>query len=449
MFTLRQYQQTALDAIRAAFQDGIKAVLYQAPTASGKTVLFTFIAHHGSRLGTRVCILVHRRELLKQASATLTDLGVHHGIIAPWAPRTDSMVQVASKDTLGRRAGHEFDLIVIDEAHHATAPTYRRIWEANPNAVRLGVTATPCRLSGAGLATVFDHLICGPSVAGLTPEYLSPYEYYGPPVKVNLTGLRSLGGDYSKDELTKAMDMRHITGDCIAHYRKYLNGRPAIAFCASVAHAEHVAEQFRAEGFRAVSVDGTLNDEVRDERISGLADGRVNVLASCDLVSEGLDVPVCMGALLLRPTKSLNVYLQQVGRVLRRAPGKEKAIILDHVGNYLRHGLPDTPREWSLEQGAVKKKDDDGPVEQARQCPACWYIHDPAPVCPSCGHVYKLVRKPPPKVKYGELERVEISREDAAELIRRARTLKDFHRVGAKLGYKPGWAWRQAKMRRA
>lgn len=444
---LRPYQTEAIHAFRAAFGTGHKRVLYQAPTGSGKTVTFVDLARRTAAQGNRVCILVHRRELLRQASRALTASGVYHNLIAPGEPHRDALVTVASKDTLRRRDGHEFDLVIVDEAHHATATTYQTIMDGAQWV--LGVTATPCRLSGRGLATVFDHLITGPSIKALTPEFLSPYSLYAPPCKVDLKGMRSLGGDYQKDQLEAAVDQRSITGDAVEHYKTHLNGRPAIAFCCSVPHAYHVAEQFQTAGFRAEGVDGTLDQDTRDDRIASLGDGRLNVLTSCDLISEGLDIPVVAGAILLRPTESLNVYLQQVGRVLRVAPGKAEAVILDHVGNVWRHGLPDQDREWSLTEGIVKPPKEAEVREAVKQCPQCYYVHSPAPTCPNCGHVYKVKAKKPPTYVEGMLSKVTITDEEMADVIRRARTLDDFHLIAKHKGYKPGWAWNKWKNRMA
>lgn len=439
---LRDYQQRDVERIRDSLRRN-RRVLYQAPTGSGKTVLFCYIAKHAASKGTRTCILVHRRELLKQASRKLTENGVHHGIVSPDHPTTQALVQVASKDTLARRMDrYEFDFIVCDEAHHATAPTFQSILDRHPV---LGVTATPCRLSGTGLGTVFDELVTGPTVSELMAGgHLSTYKYLGPPCRVNLKGVKAHHGDWDRDALAKILDNPAVNGDVIEHYAKHLDGRPALAFCSTVAHAESIAEQFRAAGYRAESVDGKMHNDVRDDRIAAIGDGRLNVLTSCELIGEGLDVPCVYGALLIRPTKSLSVFLQQIGRVLRPAEGKQ-AVVLDHVGNYLRHGLPDTSREWTLDQGAGKDK----PQERIRQCPNCWTVHDPAPTCPNCGYAYSVERKTVRQMKYNDaaLEEIRISDAEAGDLFRKARTLQQFHDAAKLAGKKPGYAFMKWKVR--
>ena len=442
---LRDYQQRDYDRIRSAFRKHSR-VCYQAPTGSGKTVLFCHLARNAADRGTRVCILVHRRELLRQASKALTAYGVHHGIIAPGVDTEDGLVHVASKDTLVRR-DREFDLYIVDEAHHTVASTYQKIIQSTPV---LGVTATPCRLSGAGLGTVFDSLVIGPTVRELMDAgWLARYRYFGPPCAVSLKGVASRGGDWAREGVAALMDKPAINGDLVQHYEKFLSGQPAVVFCATVAHAKSVAETFVAAGHAAASVDGAMHQQDRDAVLGGLSDGSLRVVTSCDLIGEGLDIPAVAGALLARPTKSLSVFLQQIGRTLRPAEGKDCAVILDHVGNHLRHGLPDAPREWTLEQGAVKTK-----AEPVKQCPVCFGVHDPAPECPMCGHVYAEEKPKPRKglsYKEAALEEVQMTHEEMAELTKQARTLQDWHNIGKRSGKTPGWAfvnWKRRRMSR-
>ena len=443
---LRDYQSDCLSAIDESFRHHMSVLLF-APTGSGKTVLFSYKAKYEAAKGNRVLILVHRRELLKQASNKLTENGVHHGVIAAGFPPTPALVQVASKDTLGRRL-HMLpgtELIVVDEAHHATAQTYRTILEAYPTARILGVTATPCRMSGAGLSDVFDDLVMGPTTAELIQRgFLSPYRMFAPPFHADLTGLRRMGGDFRRDDMTEAMSRPQIFGSAIEHYRRYLDGLPTIVFCPSVEHAEQTAMEFLKAGYLAASVDGNMPQDERDRRIGGLEDGSTQVLCSCDLVSEGLDVPCVSGCVNLRPTASLAVALQQWGRCLRPAPGKDAAIILDHVGNSLRHGLPDSPRDWTLDGGANTKKRDPEEV-LAKQCPMCYYVHETCNVCPSCGYTYPVRRKKPPKAVAGEL--AEVSPQLKQELMDKAKTFFDLARLGKQLGRNRGWAFAEAKRR--
>jgi superfamily II DNA or RNA helicase len=344
------------------------------------------------------------------------------------------------------------NLIIVDEAHHATGKTtWGKVLQFYSRAKVLGVTATPARLDGQGLGVAadgfFDAMVMGPSVADLTAQgYLSPAVVYAPKTQLDLSGVKTRGGDYAQNELAAAMDKATITGDSVATYRKNCDGQPAIAFCASVAHAEHVAEAFRAAGYRAASVDGGMDSKTRADRVADLGNGRLQVLTSCDIISEGVDIPIVSAAILLRPTQSLSLYLQQVGRVLRPFPGKPHATINDHVGNVFRHGLPDDDREWSLEGKPKGKKKTDNDAVSVKQCEQCYTVHRPAPVCPHCGFVYRVQSREIEQVA-GELEQVQrapvIPPEKLAAKKEQssARSLEDLVEIGRKRGYPHPHAW--------
>jgi superfamily II DNA or RNA helicase len=459
---LRDYQGDCINGIRNSYRAGRRSPLLVSPTGSGKTVMFAYIANGTSRKGNRVLILVHRQELVDQTVRTLHAFGVDHGVIAAGrSPDRTHAVQVGSVQTVVRRL--EFfrpDLIIIDEAHHGTAGSWRKVIDANPQARILGVTATPERLDGRGLREVFDDLIRGPEVAWLIENgHLSRPTYYAPPQAVSLAGLHIRGGDFAKDELAKAMDNKAITGDAVEHYARICRGAPAVAFCASVAHAQHVAEQFQASGFRADVLDGTLDRDTRRDRVKALGEGRLHVLTSCEIINEGFDLPIVTAAILLRPTMSLGLHLQQIGRVLRPAPGKDRAIILDHVGNLARHGFAEDEREWSLDgrKRKKRKKADDEEEVNVRQCPNCFCAHAPAPTCPECGHVYE-VRERTLEVVEGELVQLDVEamkRERKREQAR-AGTIDELIALGRSRGYPRPEAWarhiwhaRQGKARHA
>lgn len=354
--TLRPYQQEGVADIRGMMRTH-RRVLFVLPTGGGKTVIFSYITGQTSRRGRRVVIVAHRVEIVRQISRALDRQGVVHGIIAPGHSLTDDAVQVAMIQTLVRRLDRieEPDLLVIDEAHHAVAGSWDQVKSAWPNAFHLGVSATPERLDGKGLRFAFDVMVLGPSPSELIEMgSLAEYTYLAPPSELDLSGVHSRGGDYALDELAQAMEATQIVGDAVKHYRQHLDGKPAICFCISVAHAEQVAERFRAAGISAASVDGSMGKGERDAILQGLESGRIKVVTSCDLISEGFDVPAVAGAILLRPTKSLALFLQQVGRALRPKADGSKAVILDHVGNCHRHGFPDWTRDWSLD-GRPKK----------------------------------------------------------------------------------------------
>ena len=340
-------------------------------------------------------------------------------------------VFVCSVQTLVKRLDKmpaDPDLIVVDEAHHLVeGNTWGAVVERWPDARLLPVTATPCRTDGRGLGIgsggFADDLLKGPSMAWLIENgFLSPYRIFAPPTALDMTGVRTRAGDYAKDDLDRAMDKPVITGSALEHYRRLADGRRAVAFCVSVQHAEHVAAEFNAAGIRAESLDGTMDATEREARINRFSAGETLILTSADLISEGVDIPAIEVAILLRPTQSLALYLQQVGRALRTFPGKTEAIILDHVGAVRQHGLPDEDREWSLD-GMTKKKrqpkddEDADAVDRVSTCPKCFSIHLPAPECPTCGHVY------PEKARRVEQEDGQLQEltGDQLEQMRRAR----------------------------
>ncbi len=266
MLSLRPYQQKMVDEIRLQYQLGKKSVLGVLSTGGGKTCIFSYIAQSAAKKGNRVCILVHRAELLDQASKALTAMGVSHGRIA--AGRSMDLshaVQVASVQTLARRLhklpGEFFQLLVVDEAHHTNAGQWASVLQHFHKAHVLGVTATPCRGDGRGLGDHYETMVQGPSAAWLTDNgYLASARVLAPP-GFNTTGLRKRMGDFDTKEAEERVGT--IMGDCCSHYRKHLSGQTAIAFCCSVAHAEAVASLFLSQGIAAASIDGTMTTDQR------------------------------------------------------------------------------------------------------------------------------------------------------------------------------------------
>lgn len=476
--SLRPYQQTAVNELRASFRAGNRAPLFQLPTGGGKTFVFSYVADGATKLRNRVLILVHRKELLTQASMSLARIGLRHSLIAQdkhiresiglhveelSAPFVDlaAPVAVASVDTLIRRLGtvKAPQLIICDEAHHLTKGNkWGKAVAHFPDARLLGVTATPCRTDGKGLGMqadgYFDDLICGPSMGELIGMgYLLPPVVYAPPSVLDLTGLRTQNGDYAATELAARVDKPTITGSAVEHYRRICPHVPAIAFCVSIAHAAHVAAEFRAAGFDFRVIDGSMHDAQRRNLIRALARGSIDGLTSCDIISEGTDIPVVGCGILLRPTKSEGLYLQQVGRVLRPSPGQERAFILDHVGNCLVHGLPDADREWSLEGRKKRGKaaNDNEPRVPVVQCPKCYAAHAPAPVCPQCGHVYenggRQVEQQDGELVAVEGEAAEVLRKRRKAEERRATSYDDFVALGKARGYDKPEAWARIRMK--
>ena len=448
---LYYFQLRCVGALMRAFGEH-RAPILQAATGAGKTVILAEIVRRAA--GQRVLVLAHRRELVRQTSKKLTNAGVAHGIIAPgFEPTPAAPVQVASVQTVVRRLDKlaDFDLIVIDEAHHAVAATYRAVVARLSDAKLLGLTATPARLDGRGLGVehggLFDAIVCGPPIAELIEDgYLTPVRCFSPTHVINTTKLRIKLGDYDPSMLAAAADRTVITGDAVKEYRRHADHQPAMAFSVSVKHAQHVAAAFREEGYRAECVHGGLPTSERDRLIAGLGTGDIEILASCEILGEGLDVPAVGAVILLRPTMSLTVHLQQIGRGLRPAPGKRELVVLDHAGNVARHGLPDHDRVWTLD-GVEERRPGETRV---KTCPGCRLIVAAATrVCPCCGHVFWVDRR---VERTGTLTEI---RSDAAllrltyEQIMRLRLSEAQLRLIAEArGYRPGWVWHRLQEQR-
>ena len=452
--TLRPYQNQLANDIRAAFGSGANRPLAVSPTGSGKTVLFSYITSQVLKRGSRVIIVAHRREILDQISATLKRVGVPHGFIQAGKSASIQPAMVASIQTLARRLDTvpAPDLVIIDEAHHSVSKSYVQMFAAWPTAKFIGVTATPERLDGKGLGAMFDRMVMGPSVQWLIDNgFLAQPVYYAPREVVDLSQVHTVAGDFDRSEAEEIVDTPRITGDAVTHYVRFCNRQRAVAFCISVAHAQHVADTFNSCGIPSASIDGTLDPEVRKQRVEDLTAGKILVLTSCELISEGFDLPAVNAAILLRPTHSLSMHLQQVGRALRPYPGKTNAIILDHVGNCLRHGLAEQERDWDL-SGREKRLKKSSLVE-TKQCSKCFAIFA-GTVCPQCGSQREISVREIEEVD-GELQRLSIEdiskkREERREE-GKCKTLDDFRALAKLRGYKLGWAffrW-QARQRKS
>lgn len=451
-YALRPYQQQGVDDARNLIELGFSRILRQLPTGGGKTVEIGFIANNAVDLGHRVLIVAHRFRLVMQA---LGHVGHQHdvGIIkAGVTPNVHAPIQIAMVQSLAKRAPRyqPFDVIIIDECHHATAGQYKQLYELYPNAIFIGYTATPCRTDDSGLGNVFQEMILGPQIGELIAAgYLKQPEVYQPSI-IDTSGVRA-SADYNRKELEAAADKSIITGDAIKHYSRYCAGEPALAGCVSVLHAQHVAEQFRAEGYRAVAIHGETPQDEQDAALNGLETGEVHVVTYCDLIGEGVDVPCVAVAIDLAPTKSLTRAMQRWGRALRKHPRFTAATILDHAGNTLLHGLPDDNREWTLDKGEVsRRKNKQRDSLQIYTCSECYHVHLKSPACPRCGHVYVVGRE----LEHVDADLVRVEREqeqarfekrkeDLRSIVPVTQTLEELEDIELELEYKPGWALHQ------
>jgi superfamily II DNA or RNA helicase len=444
--SLRPDQERAVNEVLAAFGRHRSALLVS-PVGSGKTLMFAEVCR---RIQGRALIVAHRRELLRQAANKVLAASLKPSIIAPGHRHDpEAPVWVASIQTLARRE-MDFSMVqlaVFDEAHRAVSPTALAVIEALPHALILGVTATPQRLDGRGLGQVFEHMVLAASVSELIAAgHLAAFDYYGHRDKPDLAGVPMRQGDYAPEHLAPRMLKSVIMGNAVQHYARLCPGRPAVAFAVNVEHARALAAAFAAQGWRAASVDGSMSHAERDRRISGLATGELHVLVSVELVSEGLDIPGIEACILQRPTASPTLAIQQTGRALRPKPNGARAVILDHVGNYERHGLPDDDRAWSLE-GRVGRKATPGGLT-VWTCAECYRCNrSTCPACTGCGAAKPRVLVEMEE-RAAELELIGRAKvEDVHEL---CRTPEEYVRFARSKGKRTTWAalrWHERKTR--
>jgi DNA repair protein RadD len=445
---LRDYQQKMIDDAREAMRRN-RSILMVGPTGAGKTALTVTMMAGAASKGIKSMFCVHRGTLLLQTSRALWRQKVEHGVVASGRTMSQNPVQVASVQTLVNRLDRVSPpgLIIIDEAHRAAANTYHKILAAYPNAYVIGLTATPQRTDGKPLSGLFDEMVEGPSVAELIRDgWLCDYEIAAPTVGAQFDDIKVRAGEFAAEDVERAMDKPSITGDAVQHYKRLAYGKRAVVFCATVAHSIHVRDAYRDAGIPAEHMDATTPDNEREAMLARLATGETLVLCNVELVIEGIDVPMVECIQWLRPTASLIIWAQGNGRGFRPADGKDKLLILDHVENWKRHGLPDDEREWSLmgkEKGKSKKKQTDEQDEKIKQCPECWHVFRPAPVCPSCGHIMATGGRIIETVE-GELAIVDktIARKQQKLEQGQAKTLPELIEIGIRRGMrKPGeWA---------
>jgi DNA repair protein RadD len=459
---LRPYQVDVIEECRRQIPAGKRRLIIVAPTGSGKTIVGSQVIKGVVAKGRRALVLAHTREIVRQTSDKLSAEDIDHGIVqAGFSPR-DAAVQVATVQTLWSRAVRtdrmelpSADLLIVDECHHSTAATWRKIIEAYPGAVLIGLTATPCRGDGRGLGGIFDALVECPQVAELIEQgYLVGTRVFAP-VAPDLSGIRTRAGDYVEDQLADRMDQDGLVGDIVQHWFKYGERRKTVAFAVNVAHSIHIRDEFIKAGIRAEHVDGGTPKAERDAALARLAAGQTELITNCMVLCEGWDLPAVACCILARPTKKMGLYRQMVGRVLRPAPGKSNAIVLDHAGATYRHGFVEDKVEWTLdpdrraESKAHAARQADGYRSRFVDCTSCGSIRVAGERCGHCGH---LPQRRGDAVEYrdGDLALVNRKSRRAEKLSDPAERLR-WHgmlmHICTERGYKPGWAAYKFKQR--
>jgi len=442
---LRDYQSDLVDGLREAIKAGQRSPIAVSPTGSGKSVILAHIAGSSVDLLSKTLVIVHRKELLLQLSKTFDAFGLDHGFIAAGIkPDYSKRIQIGMVASLKSRLENipDFNLIIIDECHHAVSPTYVNALARFPNAAKIGFTATPQRLDGKGLGAIYDKIVQGPTVAWLMEAgFLSRVKAYSIPSDFDTDGIKTVAGDYNKRQVAEAVEGSSIVGDAVNHYQKLGKDMPAVAFCHSIDAADNTAQAFNAAGIASASISSRMKSNERTQVVDDLTHGKIQVLTSVDVVSEGFDLPKIGVAILLRPTQSLGVHLQQVGRILRPFEGKDHSVIIDHVGNVPALGMPQDSREWSLKDRPKGESRADSFVT----CKECYAIYSQfEPSCPECGAVRTKSEREDLKVLEGELEEFTenpyknhtLTWRDDFEIVKKVAKAK---------GFKIGWAYHKAR----
>jgi len=459
---LYEFQRKLLERIGAEISAGHRRICLVASTGAGKTIVASAMIADAVARREHIVFVGHRRELTEQTSAKLYAAGVDHGIVqAGFLTRPGAPVQVCSIQTLHARAMRTrsidlppADLFFIDECHHARARTYEQLTAAYANAILIGMTATPCRGDGRGLGNIFEVLVEAPSVAELTSlGVLVPAKIFAP-VRPDLSGISVERGDYVESQLAKRVDTARLVGDIVEHWHRLGENRRTVVFTVNVAHSVHLRNEFRRSGVLAEHIGGSTPIEERKSILARFAAGTVDLVSNCAVLTEGWDRPEASCLIPARPTKSLGLYRQMVGRVLRRAPqvGKKDALILDHSGAVFAHGFPDDEIRWALNQdhravNVVHARRGEYHAPALTTCPECSAVRFEGQPCPMCN--WHPVRKPSPiEVADGELGRVERNRNvipfNPSDDVKFA-----FYRqllyIAKEKHYQPGWAWHKFK----
>ena len=463
---LRPYQSNAVDRIRDAIRQGKRSILLVAPTGSGKTVCAASILKGVEQKGKSAIFVAHRRELIKQCSNKLKDFDIPHAIfMAGERPSLMTEIQVCSIQTFHSRVTKNkrinppsADVVIIDESHRALAKSYLALKVAYPNAIFIGLTATPCRADGAGLGNFYEELVEVSNPKELIElNFLVPARIVAPRLP-DLRGLKLRQGDYEQGELGNRMNL--MVGDLLSDWEQHAKDRKTVIFAVTVAHSQHIQELFFNAGYACEHLDGETPVERRDEILSNLKSGTTQIVVNCQVLSEGWDEPSVSCVVLARPTKSYGLYLQMSGRALRPFEGKKDCIIIDHAGAVYEHGFPQDAGGWFLEEGfninTVKNerlKKEPHPVT----CRECFTVYTIERFCPNCGC------KPTEQAKAismheGRLYEVKRQEEirERDEILARPRNASvkdkaDFYgqlkTIAYKHGYKNGWVAHKYKER--
>ena len=446
---LRDYQEDLKNKIRMAFKNGANGVCCVSPCRSGKSYIFTSITEDANKKGNHVLILAHRNSLINQHKELFENLDLNN-----------ELTRIESVFTEVRHLGENgpVDLIIIDEAHLSGASSYHKVCEYYGCKI-IGFTGSPARLDGKPL-DLFDTIVTGISANDLMQRgNISKYHYYAPDLNIDLSKINKNCGDYNNQELGEAMSSKKIYGDVLKYYNLLGQGEQAIAYCVNIDHSKQVCEMFNNNNISARHMDSHTPEKERDNIIEDFKNKKFKILCNCNLISEGITLPNASVGLLLRPTLSLPLYIQQSMRVLTPVENKT-AVIIDYVGNVFRHGMPTLDREWSLNQDVQEyiNENDDGTLK-LRVCQNCFSTFETASICPYCGAEYETTPIEIENFKQIQLKKIEEQKEERRQkyLNNIKEKVKDYKNAYdcknwlelvkwvENKGYKPGYAYVLAK----
>lgn len=450
---LRPYQEKIINETREFFNNGKRSVLIQLRTGGGKTAIAAHIVKSCSEAGNIVWFNCHRKELIYQTSEAFDKMGIKHSFVAAGMPHDSSCkVQICSVPTLVKRYRKIAapNWIIWDETRMIGSKTWRGLYNDNSQARHIGLDASPVRERSRGLGDFYEAIVHGPSYDELVNlGYLSKYKAYAP-VEPDLSGVKISMGDYANEQLALEMSKPKLVGSAVDEYIKHSNGKSAVVFAVNVNHSKLITEAFVKAGIAAKHLDGITSNSDRISLIRDFKMGKIKVVSNVDILSCGFDFPGIHTLIMLRPTHSLSLHIQQIGRVLRPAKDKEHAIILDHSGNLKKHGLPCFEHEWSLDS-KPKKKSKSGKTEaQVKVCPECFSaVNNFAAFCDNCGHQFEIKQRTGPEQVDGDLEEIdklEFSKQKKKEQSQ-ARTLEQLIELGKSRGYKSPKYWAECVLK--
>lgn len=439
-FSLRDYQKELIIDIIESMKRGNRKIMVQSPPRSGKTVVMAYIAKNATDKNKKVLFFSHRKEINEQVIATFErgDVNLDNVTIGT----VGSLVKKLDKLP-------KFDVILVDEAHHIKAKQYQIILNYFKDATQLFFTGTPIRLDGAGFHDLADDIVLGKSVKWLQENgNIAPFKYYAPSL-IDTTNLKKRGGEFTKKSVDDTMK-RVIYGDVIRHYEKLAKGKQAIVYTHSVEASENVSNTFNEHGYSSIAISGKTPPEERERAMRAFRDGELTIMVNCELFTEGIDLPNVDVCIMLRPTQSLSLYLQFAMRALNPREGKT-AIIIDHVGNVDRHGLPNDDREWSLSGVSKQKQKAKLGEPTTRTCDECYATFWSAErICPLCGHENQPTKEEIEILREIELEERRQAINDKVETFvtsDQCQTIAELQAFAKQHRYKPGWVFIQQKKR--